>query len=315
MHSQLNKAALVTFVLGISSLALSLVTALPALYVGLHSVRAINSSDGRLRGRRLAIAGLGLAAFTTVLTVIGCVAWVLLSVQLKSYQAACSNNLRQVGQAVNRYYDGHDGHFPSGNVPNSTLSPEQRLSWQAAMVSLLSEGMPAGKKWEKLAGEIAFNDAWEAPANAVPRQTNVSAFLCPSFLHAFSTVEPGRTTYVGVAGVGTDAAMLPRKDPRAGFFGYDRVISRSDISAGISSTMMVLETSRDNGSWLAGGPATVRGLDPHCDHYIGLRQPFGGLHPHGLNVLWADGSVRFRTDKISPADFRALARIAREVDE
>ncbi len=310
-ESRLSKSALAAFVLGLVSPLLSVVAALPALYVGWRAVRAINSSDGRLYGCGLAIAGLVLGAAVTVVTILGCAAWLLLLAQEKSYLAGCSNNLRLIGQAVSRYGDHNNGQFPPATVPNASLTPERRLSWQAALVPYLSEGTPAGKKWEELAREIAFKEAWDASANDAPRQKNVAPFLCPTFARAFAEGRKGLTAYVGVAGIGDNAAALPLTDPRAGFFGYDRILTRDAITAGSSMTMMTLETTRDNGPWLAGGPPTVRGLDPDGERYIGLRQPFGGLHHEGCNVLWADGSVHPVNDNIDPNIFRGAARIAR----
>jgi prepilin-type processing-associated H-X9-DG protein len=318
---RLSKAAVVAFVLGVSSLILLVVTALPALYIGLVAVRAVNGSDGQLRGGRLAVAGLILGGFSTLVTVLGCIALVLLNVQDKSQLAGCRNNLRQIGQAVATYYDHHPdvdhprGRFPSAVVPNSALPPERRLSWQAAVLPSLVDTTPAGKKREKLAGEIAFEESWDSPANGGPRQANVAPFLCPVFAHEFTAGQAGLTSYVGVAGVGADAASLSKDNPRAGFFGYDRILTRSDISAATGSTMMVVETTRDNGPWLAGGPPTVRVLDADGDRYLGVGQPFGGLHRGGLNVLWADGSVGFVNDQIAPAVFRTLSRINREAGE
>ncbi len=310
-HSRLCMSAVAAFVLGVSSLVLSLLTALPALYVGLRAVREINSGDGRLRGHRLAIAGLILGAAVTLVTVIGSAALVLLLAQERSQRAGCTNNLRQIGEAVHKYHDLHDNQFPAATVWNASLSPEQRLSWQAVVLPFLAENTPAGKKWAKLAGEIAFQDAWDVPANAEPRRTTVSTFLCPAFAQGFSTGQLGLTCYVGVAGVGLDAASLPLSNPQAGFFGYNRTLKEANISASLSSTMMVVETTCDNGPWIAGGPPTVRGLDPNCNQYTGYLQPFGGLHLHGLNVLWADGSVRFVDDGKPADDFRALAQINR----
>ncbi|HEY7159032.1 MAG TPA: DUF1559 domain-containing protein [Gemmataceae bacterium] len=311
-ESRLSKTAVLAFVLGVGSLLLSVVAALPALYVGWRAVRAINSSDGRLYGRRLAIAGLVLGIVTTFATLLGCVALILLPAQEKSHLAGCTNNLRLLGQAVNRYGDHNNGQFPPATVLNASLSPERRLSWEAAIVPHLSEGTAAGKKWEELAREIAFQEAWDAAANDTPRQKNVAPFLCPTFVRGFAEGRKGLTAYVGVAGVGDDAAALPLTDPRAGFFGYDRTLTRDAITAGLSTTMVVVETTRDNGPWLAGGTPTVRGLDPDGERYIGLGQPFGGLHREGCNVLWADGSVRRVRDNVAPEVFRDTARIIRE---
>jgi prepilin-type processing-associated H-X9-DG protein len=311
-ESRLSKAAVAAFVLGIASPLLSVVAALPALYVGWWAVRAINSSDGRLYGRGLAIAGLVLGIVATFATILGCVALMLLPAQEKNYLAGCTNNLRLLGQAVNRYGDHHNGQLPPATVSNASLAPERRLSWEAAIVLYLSEGTPAGKKWEELAREIAFKEAWDASANDAPRQKNVPPFLCPTFARGFAEGRKGLTAYVGVAGVGDDAAALPLTDPRAGFFGYDRTLTRDDIAAGGSTTMMVVETAHDNGPWLAGGPPTVRGLDPDCERYIGQGRPFGGLHREGCNVLWADGSVRRVHDDVAPKVFRDTALIIRE---
>lgn len=309
-ESRLSKTAVAAFLLGLFSPLLS-IAALPALYLGLRAVRAVNSSEGRLRGRRLAVAGLILAGTTTLITVLGGAALILLLAQDKSHLAGCTNNLRLIGQAVNRSSDHDGGHFPSATVPNASLAPEKRLSWEAAIVPYLAEGTPAGKKWGALADEIAFKEAWDDPANAGPRQKNVAPFLCPAFARGLSG-QKGLSAYVGVAGVGLDAAGLPLTDRRAGFFGYDRRPTRPDISAGLSTTMMAVETGRDNGPWLAGGAPTVRGLDPECERYIGRERPFGGLHREGLNVLWADGSARIVHEGVAPKEFRASARIGRE---
>jgi prepilin-type processing-associated H-X9-DG protein len=308
---RLSKAALVAFLLGLSSFSpLSIVTALPALCLGVQAIRAINRSDGQLRGQRLAIAGLLLGAVVTLVTVIGTAALLLLFVQEKNHVAGCTNNLRQIGQSIQRYSDHNDHVFPPGTVPNPSLKPEQRLSWEAAVLPFLSAGGPAGKKWEKLAGEIAFKEAWDAPANAKLRQ-NVAPYLCPVFAHTFAQGQAGLTSYVGVAGMGRAAAALPLRDANAGFFGYDRLLQPSDITASLGATMVTIETTRENGPWPAGGPATVRGLEPDCDRYIGKAAAFGGLHREGANVLWADGSVRIVTEQIEPDLFRLEARIAR----
>jgi prepilin-type processing-associated H-X9-DG protein len=47
--------------------------------------------------------------------------------------------------------------------------------------------------------------------------------------------------------------------------------------------------------------------------YIGPGRPFGGLHPNGVNVLFADGRVTFLSADIDPLVWEAHARI--NVDE
>jgi prepilin-type processing-associated H-X9-DG protein len=310
---RLSKTALAAFVVGASSLFL-LVPALPGLYLGVQAIRTINHSDGRLHGRRLAIAGLALSVLMTAVTVLGSFGMILFYVQEKSHVAACANNLRQMGQAIQGYSDRNDHFFPPGTVPNPALAPEQRLSWQAAILPFLSEGGVASKKaaakGKKQAEAIDLHEAWDAPANAGLRH-DVRPYLCPTFAHELAPDQVGLTSYVGVAGLGEDAATLPRSDARAGFFGYDRLLRASDISARLDATLSAIETMRDNGPWPAGGSPTVRGVPQEGDRYIGKEAVFGGLHRSGANVLWADGSVRLVTEKIDPELFRSQARIGR----
>jgi prepilin-type processing-associated H-X9-DG protein len=309
-----SKAAVAAFVLGAFSLVLSLVAGLPALFLGIHAIRAINRSDGQLRGQRLAIAGLALSALTTLVTILGLLGMVLLYVQELNHRAACANNLRQIGEAVHSYSDHHDHYFPPGTVLNAELKPEQRLSWQAAIIPYFSEGKTAGKlaakQWEKLAGAIALKEAWDAPANAGLRR-NVTLFLCPTFAHEFIQDRVGLTSYVGISGVGDKAATLPLGDPNVGFFGYDRLLRDSDIAARLDATMAAIETMQENGPWAAGGPPTVRGVPAGSDRCVGTSAAFGGLHRAGANVLWADGSTRMVSEKVDPELFRHEARIAR----
>ncbi len=55
---------------------------------------------------------------------------------------------------------------------------------------------------------------------------------------------------------------------------------------------------------------TVRGLDPARPPYIGPNGQFGGNHPGGANVLFADGSARFVSDSIDPKIFEAMSTMA-----
>ena len=74
----------------------------------------------------------------------------------------------------------------------------------------------------------------------------------------------------------------------------------ADIRDGTANTMMIAETGRVSGSWIQAGPATVRGLDPASQPYIGAGRQFGGQHGGGVLVAMADGSVRRIDASISP---------------
>jgi hypothetical protein len=53
----------------------------------------------------------------------------------------------------------------------------------------------------------------------------------------------------------------------------------------------------------------VRGLDSTDVPYIGAARPWGGLHPDGLYILFADGAVHFLKATVEPGVFQALAVI------
>ena len=136
--------------------------------------------------------------------------------------------------------------------------------------------------------------------------------------------------YVGISGIGKNSASDPRWAPNAGLFGYEPSvphvgetaglgISIKDVQDGMSNTLAFMETATNNGPWHAGGPTSVRGLDPNGGPYIGLRAQFSSGHRisnFGLKQKSAsygvllDASVCRISEDISPRIFEALATIA-----
>jgi prepilin-type processing-associated H-X9-DG protein len=115
------------------------------------------------------------------------------------------------------------------------------------------------------------------------------------------------THYVGMAGIGKDAPLLPITSNRAGVFGYNRKTRIQDMTDGTSNTIMISEASKDYGAWGAGGTATIRSLTEKP--YINGPDGIGGPFPGGCNVLLGDGSVRFISRGINPSTFEALITI------
>lgn len=310
---RLSAGAVVSLVLGVASLLLLFLTGVPALWVGLQSLRAINASDGRLSGRRLAAAGMVLGGLGCLATVLGLLMIVFTTLQVRSQRLECLNNLRQIGQAVLKYQDTYKT-FPPGTVANAALPPDRRLSWLTTLPPYMEQKTPTAQAMQALVDQLDPSLAWDAGGNAAVAHTAAPLFHCPADSLHDPRVTPGLTDYVGFAGVGRDAADLKRGDPMAGVFGYDRTVTPAELTAGTSRTLLVSETTRDNGPWTAGGRPTVRGIDPEDVPIIGPGRAFGGLHPGGLNVLWADGSAGFMEDSISPPLFESLTRIRRGDD-
>ncbi len=220
----------------------------------------------------------------------------------------CPSNLRNVVLGVLQYAN-REGTFPTGTWPNASLPPEKRLSWYAAILSDLENP----DLWDR----IDWSRAWDD--DAIPEAGDMSneqiAFIrigvarCPDV--PFVPLDrPRPTEYIGIAGLGTDAPFLPKGHPRAGVFGYERRTTLADLKDGAASTMIVAESTRVRGSWLSGGPATVRGLDTADLPYIGPGRQFGHVHRSGANVAFADGAVRFVSDTINPRVLEAFSTIA-----
>jgi hypothetical protein len=208
------------------------------------------------------------------------------------------------------YHDTY-GIFPQGTRPSPYLPPEKRLSWLVTILPFLEQ--------DNLWSLIDKDQSWDAERNRQVARTELKVLMCPANPQMGQPKEPGITGYIGMAGVGTDAAALPLGDKRAGFFGYDRQIHIPDVQDGLSNTILVMESTSDLRPWAAGGPPTVRGLDPEFQPYLAPGGVFGVKHredtifrsnPVGSNIAIADGSVRWVLATVSSETLEALATIA-----
>jgi hypothetical protein len=239
-----------------------------------------------------------------LLVILGVFGGVLIVFHEKVHDTAgrvqCQNNLRQVGLALYGHHDNR-GHFPPGTMPNPDLPPEKRLSWCVITYAYVE----ANQLYSRTDKEAA----WDAENNHFAAIRPMLVYQCPAvspLQEPVSGLAP--TTYIGIAGIGMDAATLPKEDPRAGFFGYDREVGLADLKGRTSTLLVLAETARTSGSWIAGGPDTVRGLE-HGSRYLGREGQFGGLHRAGTNVLFAGGSVRFLAIDTGPEVLDAMARL------
>jgi hypothetical protein len=234
----------------------------------------------------------------------------------------CANNLKQIALGLLNYADTYvpgqtpqEHELPAGTIFLAELAPEKRLSWCVELLPFIEQdGVYRG--FDRKLG-------WDAPANIPAAQTPLKTLSCLDWVREAEPNAFFLTAYLGVAGLGTDAATLPTGDRKAGVFGYDRRTPLSAIKDGTSNTLLILESARDNGPWARGGPSTVRGLDTGEAPYLGAGRPFGGTHysentifgrgkPLGCNAALADGSVRFLAEPVAPDILEALATIAGE---
>ncbi|MBM3983301.1 MAG: hypothetical protein FJ304_24125, partial [Planctomycetes bacterium] len=154
---------------------------------------------------------------------------------------------------------------------------------------------PAGEWVPELLVPYYPQSAWRASSPFAPD-------------HAF-----GATNYVAVAGCGLNIARAnpdaPDYKDKVGITGYGWGSKPEDVKDGLSNTIYMLQTPPGlQQPWIAGGGATVRGLDEDdpmaafkYDHPDGR-----GGRKSGTYALMADGSVRWLPADIDKEVFLAL---------
>lgn len=263
-----------------------------------------------------------LVVLATIAILVGLLLPAVCKVRHAAAHATCLNNLKQIGLAIHSYRDA-TGAFPPGTVRGTTLPPDQRFG-------LLLVVLPYTES-QNVSSRLALTEPWDSPGNAAVVAGYLALlYQCPDWTGHRWRPSPGQpqpqtghlahTNYVGVAGLGAGAAGLPDDDPRAGIFGYDRRRKAEQVKDGLANTLLILETARDVGPWLRGGPSTVRGVDPADAPPVGDGRPFGGMHlsdgrlssktPRGGHAVMADGSTRRLSDGVSADVLGGLATAA-----
>jgi len=187
-------------------------------------------------------------------------------------------------------------------------TPYGHFSWMTQLLPFLGH--------QKEYDRIDFNRELTTGRNLVVGTEVIPAFLNPLDNrqtwkgHPFDGL--ALTHFAGMAGVedtrNVVAASLPRSDPRAGVFGYEEVADASEITDGVSQTIMIIGTGTIANPWILGGGATIRGArEPYFDKVSG----FGtrNLPQAGSLAVMADGSVRFVSANIEPTVFRSMCTI------
>lgn len=208
-------------------------------------------------------------------------------------RARCTNNLKQVMIGLHSYAD-VNGHFPAGCFGASGHELEQRLSWQVALLPYIEEA--------PLYSTIDPNKGY-SPELATTLKA-IAILRCPEPNIGADPV----TTYVGMAGLGENAARRREADPANGIMGYDRRCALKDITDGTANTIALAETNHTPGRWAQGGPGTVRAFDAASGY--GPDRPLGSAHAGGFNVAMCDCSVRFVKFTQNPSVFAAAVTVA-----
>ena len=157
---------------------------------------------------------------------------------MRAITAVCSADCSSYVKAQN------PPRFPEGAAGGAVmLKPETRLSWIAELLPYLGHA-----DWHVEPG-YDWNNSHNQPVTKRPLPEVVN----PAFGPATSPDGYPVTHYVGVAGVGEDAAQLPADHARAGMFGYGRQTRQQDLVRGGANTIAVLGVQDQCGPWAQGG--------------------------------------------------------------
>lgn len=206
--------------------------------------------------------------------------------------------LAKISAALSAYEKAEKTAVP-GALGGTLLPPETRLSWLAGILPQLGHA-----DWRS---RLEPGLAWNSPHNKPIAGRELPEVVNPLFGPAVTSAGFPVTHYVALAGMGEDAALLPKDSPRAGVFGYNRSTRAEDIRDGTSNTIALMGVHDDLGPWAAGGRGTVRGLTQRP--YVNGPDGFGSGMPNGMSVAMADGSVRFLSADVDPQIVEQLATI------
>lgn len=289
-RSETSGMAITSMVLGLCSLATCFLAGIPAIILGILSLKKIGKSEGRLGGNGFAITGLVLGSASTALTLL--VVPMLVALLLPAVQAAreaarrsqSSHNLKQVGLAMHNFHDVY-GRLPAAGAANpADPAGGAGLSWRVHVLPFIGE--------QSLYKQFHLDEPWDSPHNKSLIPQMPLAYASPNF-----TDKPGHTIYLAVAG---DPAA-PWNTP---FTHGGDPLRFGDIPDGLGNTIFVVEADPSEAvPWTKPDDLEIDPRDPH--------QGLGNLRPGGFLAAFGDG----HTDFISNYEDDALLRSMFLIDD
>lgn len=210
--------------------------------------------------------------------------------------------------------------FPKGTIDRElkaerfglAFPPEQRTSFLADLLPYLSKG---GLRSTIRADKFP----WYAKENIAAAEAWIPEFLVPYYpqtsWRAYHPLAEGKvlgaTNFVGLSGLGLDSARFDPANPdqarKVGITGYNWGSTPNQITDGLSNTIYMIQVPPGlKRPWIAGGGATVVGVDDQAKNPIEDFVHTNQDKKRGTYVLMADGSVRWVTESVDPKVFKGM---------
>ena len=265
-----SRMAVGGMVLGLLSLFCNLWTALPALVLGAIALWDIGRSEGRKKGKGLAITGIVTAVVLPILAFL-----IVQRVQEAAAKISSKNNLMQIDLALHDYNDAMTA-LPSAALCDTNGKP--LLSWRVAILPYIEK--------QDLYVQFKLDEPWDGPHNSKLLSQMPKYYALPG-----DTTAPPGYTYYRVF-VSKDANSRPNPA-----FDWCKGVSMADgFQDGAANTILVVEAA-------TAVPWTKpEELDYDPD---GPLPPLGGHFSGGFHVALGGVNVRFIPSSISPQTLRA----------
>lgn len=253
--------ARVSLILGILSLFFNVLTALPAILLGIQALEKIAKSHGRMRGRGLALAGIVTAGIGTLLSCV-VVGFLPYAMRDSASNKLSQNHLKQMALAMHSVNDATGAFPPQGSgdqLNGGSRGQKPLLSWRVAILPYIEES--------SLFWQFKLDEPWDGPNNIKLLPMMPKIYRIPTD----NNTPPDHTHYQVF--VGNGAA-----------FEKDRETKLTDFANGGAGTILIVEAAQ-----------AVPWTKPE-DIPFNPNEPISPLlskHFRGANAVMANGSIRF----------------------
>lgn len=199
-------------------------------------------------------------------------------------QRGTIQHLTQVGDALDRHYQEHDGYPIGGTFARNDAGVIQgQHGWMTFLLPYVGEAA--------LYQEVDQSKPFDDPINRKPMGRNVTVYFAAGGDRSRIGQGFAVAHFAGVGGEIDDGNRLSH----LGIFERDVAIKREEIADGLSNTLIVGELAGAYPPW--GDPENWRKIGRGLNRDV---NGFGSYNGIGSTFLLADGSVKFFNNKTDP---------------